>query len=41
MNVSNTTALTHELNPLEAPFLPTDDPLLLTLKHQIFVYFAD
>ena len=41
MNVSSTTALTHELNPLEAPFLPTDDLLLLTLKHQILVYFED
>ena len=41
MNVSSTTALTHELNPLEAPFLPTDDPLLLTLEHQILVYFED
>ena len=30
-----------ELKPLEAPFLPTDDPLLLTLKHQILVYFED
>ena len=39
MNV--TTALTHELDPLEAHFLPIGDPLLLTLKHQILVYFED
>ena len=41
MNVSSATALTHELKPLEAPFLPTDDPWFLWLKCQIFVYFED
>ena len=41
MNVSSTSALTRELNPLEAPFLPTDDPRLLWLKHQILIYFED
>ena len=41
MNVSSTTALTHELNPLEAPFLPACDSLLLSLKYQTLVYFED
>ena len=41
MNVSSTTALTHELNPLEAPFLPTDDPRFLWLKYQILIYFEN
>ena len=41
MNVSSATALTREFKPLEAPFLPTDDPQLLWLKCQIFVYFED
>ena len=41
MNVSSITALTGELNPLEAPFLPTDDPRFLWLKHQILIYFED
>ena len=41
MNVSSTTALTHELEPLEAPFLPTDDPRFLWTKYQIFMYFED
>ena len=41
MNVSSTTALTRELNPLEAPFLPTDDPQFLWLKYQILMYFED
>ena len=39
MNVSNTTALTRELKPLEAPFFPTDDPRFLWLKYQILIYF--
>ena len=38
MNVSSTAALTRELNPLEAPFLPTDDPPFLWLKYQILIY---
>ena len=41
MNVSSTTALARELNPLEAPFLPTDDPRFLWLKYQILIYFED
>ena len=41
MNVSNTTCLTRELKPLEAPFLPTDDPQILWLKYQILIYFED
>ena len=41
MNVSSTTALTRELNPLEARFLPTDDPQFLLLKYQILIYFGD
>ena len=41
MNVSSKTALTRELNPLEAPYLPTDDPRLLWLKYQILIYFED
>ena len=41
MNVSSTTALTCELKPLEAPFLPTDDPRLLWLKYQTLIYFED
>ena len=41
MTVSSTTALTHELKPLETPFLPTDDPWFLWLKHQILIYFED
>ena len=41
MNVSSTTALTRELNPLEAPFLSTDDPRFLWLKYQILIYFED
>ena len=41
MNVSSTSALTRELNPLEAPFLPTDDPRFLWLKYQILIYFED
>ena len=41
MNVRSTTALTHELNLLEAPFLPTDDPRFLWLKYQILIYFED
>ena len=32
-------ALTRELKPLEAPFLPTDDPRILWLKYQILIYF--
>ena len=39
MNVSNTTTLTRELKPLEAPFFPTDDPRFLWLKYQILIYF--
>ena len=39
MNVSSTTALTRELKPLEAPFLPTDDSWILWLKYQILIYF--
>ena len=41
MNFSSTTALTRELNLLEAPFLPTDDPRFLGLKYQILIYFED
>ena len=41
MNVSSKTALTRQLNPLEAPYLPTDDPRLLWLKYQILIYFED
>ena len=41
MNVSSTTALTRELNPLEARFLPTDDPRFLWLKYQILIYFGN
>ena len=41
MKVSSQTALRHELKPLEAPFLPTDDPWFLWLKHQILIYFED
>ena len=41
MNVSSTSALAHELNPLEAPFLPTDDPWFLWLKYQILIYIED
>ena len=41
MNVSSTTALTYELKPLEAPFLPTNDPQILWLKYQILIYFED
>ena len=41
MNVSSTTALTSELKPLEALFLPTDDPRFLWLKYQILIYFED
>ena len=39
MNVSSTTALTRELKPLEAPFLPIDDSWILWLKYQILIYF--
>ena len=38
MNVSSTTALTRDLKPLEAPFLPTDDPRFMGLKYQILIY---
>ena len=41
MNVSSTTALTCELKPYEAPFLPTYDSLFLWLKYQILIYFED
>ena len=41
MNVSSATALTRELKPLDAPFLPTDDPRFLRLKNQILIYFED
>ena len=41
MNVSSTSALTRELNPREARFLPTDDPRFLWLKYQILIYFED
>ena len=37
MNDSSSTA--RELKPLEAPFLPTDDPRILWLKYQILIYF--
>ena len=39
MNVSSTTVLTRDLKPLEAPFLPTDDPRFMWLKYQILIYF--
>ena len=41
MNVSNTTILTRELKPLDAPFLPTDDTRFLWLKYQILIYFEN
>ena len=41
MNVSSTTDLTRELKPLEAPFLPTDDPQFLWLKYENLSYFED
>ena len=41
MNVSSTTALTCELKPLEAPFLPTADPQIFLLKYQILIYFEE
>ena len=41
MNVSSITKLTRELKPLEAIFLPTDDPRFLWLKYQILSYFED
>ena len=41
MSVSSTTVLRCELKPLEAPFLPADDPHFLWLTYQIFVYFED
>ena len=41
MNVTSTTALSRELNPIEASFLPTDDPRFLWLKYQILIYFED
>ena len=41
MNASSTTALARELNLLEAPFLPADDPWFLWLKYQILIYFED
>ena len=34
-------ALARELKPLEAPFLPTDDPRILWLKYQILIYFEE
>ena len=41
MNISSTTALIRELNPLETRFLPTEDPRFLWLKYRILVYFED
>ena len=41
MNVSSTTALILKLKPLEASFLPADDPRFLWLKYQILIYFED
>ena len=41
MNVSSTTAFTHELKTLQEPFFPTDDPRFLWLKNQILIYFED
>ena len=41
MNVSSTTALTHELKPLQALFFPTDDPRFLWQKCQILIYFEN
>ena len=38
-NVSSTTALAHKLKPLEAPFLSTNDPQILWLQCQIYIYF--
>ena len=35
------TTLTRELNPLKAPFSPTDDPWFLWLKYQVLIYFED
>ena len=39
MNVSSTTAVTRDLKPLEAPFLPADDPRFMGLKYQVLIYF--
>ena len=41
MNVSNTTALSRELKPFNAPFSSTDDPRFLWLKNQFLKYFED
>ena len=42
MNVSSTTALTRELNPPEAPFLPTNASSVFLAKISNFlVYFED
>ena len=41
MNVSSTTGLARELKPLDAPFLPTDDPRILWLRYQILKYSDD
>ena len=40
MNVSSTTALTHEIKQLEA-LLSTGDPQFLWLKYKILIYFED
>ena len=41
MNVSSTTALTHELNPLEPSFSPTDGPTVHVAKILNFNIFED
>ena len=41
MNVSSTTASSHELKPFNAPFLSTDDPRFSWLKNQFLKYFED
>ena len=41
MNVSSTTTLACKLKPLEAPFLPADDPRFLWQKYLVIIYFED
>ena len=41
MNVRSAAVLTRELKPFEGPFLSTDDPWFLRLKHQFLKYFED
>ena len=41
MNVSSTTASSHELKPFNAPFSSIDDPRFSWLKNQFLKYFED